>query len=822
MIVLKIFFLFLPLLLVNAQGGGRFGFPSRFDFRRPIVRPFPRPSVSPAPDTPMPTEKSTEKSTTTEKILEPVPTTKAVLTTISPIIIPKTTTPPLSRMPPRGRFWPRPVFEPKPASVVNSPIETSTGALEIVTPMKIFPVYSPVLTESNIPSTRSPFIPNRITSNSHQNFDLNSQNSPFMSQNTNEDDKTAGYQTEKVSSEELKTTSELPSSTQELLKVTEDSINNKPTVSSPSIVTETETEKIATTSKALLLEESTKYEHPSSLNPVEYTKAYVSRPTPTVTSTPKIIIVPAITVTSNAPLDEESNNEFSNFNIRNRVPPYTSHALNVPVPENRRDFTSGSSFPSKDSIITAVTTEKPPSTKETKEYHSKEPSTNEPVIKVEETPFKLVPTTEATPARTNVYKLSTNGINSFKDNYYEQTTAAPKIFSTSTKEPKKYAIPIATAGPVIGEQKMDDDRGFTPKNPVIWPIENSEKTKIPTDGYKYDTPIYPIYSNNEASYEKQKSITNAPTVMTNPTTITEKFTLPTTSKPLITDDYKKYDLTSETPIEYTSQHEITTESSYKLDTYSTRSVSLSNDEESYLKEDGKPEVINTSNSSQSYRTWYHKTGKPSTEPPKAVIIQLSNNNRYTKTTTAPKPSVRYTTPQPKNSYVEKVYDIGNFKCKDDGFYPITNQCDDFIECKSGVAIQNSCPDGLHFNPAAKHSEFPCAYPSEVKCESQAASRKAQPTSECPRRYGYFSLPSGACDKYIMCQEGLATVMSCPAGLAFNIATSSCDWPSNVPDCVPDGKQRQRDVPLAQPCRAPTSPQLTRIERLRSRARTPGL
>lgn len=39
----------------------------------------------------------------------------------------------------------------------------------------------------------------------------------------------------------------------------------------------------------------------------------------------------------------------------------------------------------------------------------------------------------------------------------------------------------------------------------------------------------------------------------------------------------------------------------------------------------------------------------------------------------------------------------------------------------------------------------------------------------------------------MCQEGLATVMSCPPGLAFNIGTSSCDWPSNVPDCVPDGE-----------------------------------
>ncbi|OWR48591.1 Chondroitin proteoglycan-2 [Danaus plexippus plexippus] len=777
---------------LNAQGGGRFSFPSRFDFRRPIVRPWARPSVSAAPDTPKPTERSspTEKSITTEKPIEPIPTTKAVSSTISPIVIPKTARPSLTRMPPRGRFGPQPVFGPKPGSVVtNSPIDTSTGALEIVTPMKMFPEYYPVLstTESNILSTRSPFVPNRITSNSHQNFDPRSQNSLFMSHNANEDDKTAEYQTEKAYSVVSKTTSELPLSTQQPLKAMENSVNNNPNVLSPLIATVSETEKIATTSKASLLEETTKYEHPSSLNPDWYTKSYVSKPTTTVPSTPKIIIVPAITVTSNAPLDEEHNNEFSNFNIRDRVPPYTSHALNVRIPENRRDFPSSSKFPSKEIIITAATTEKPPSTTDIKEYQGKEPSTNEPLVKVEESPFKIVSTTEGSPAKTNVYKLSTNGINSYKDNYYEQTTFVPKIISTSTKEPKEYAIPISTSGPLIGVQKMDADRGFTPKNPEIWVMENYDKTKTPTDSYKSDTPIYPIYSNNnEANYDElQRSITNAPTIINNPTTIPKKYTIPTTSKPWIIDDNKKYVLTTETPIEYTSQYEITTEPTYKLDTYSTRSVYLNNNEENYFKENEKPEVTNKTNLTQSYRAWYHKTDTPPTKPPKATIIQLSNNNRYSKTTTAPKPSVRYTTPQPRNSYVEKVYDIGNFKCKDDGFYAITNQCDDFIECKSGVPIQNSCPDGLHFNPAAKHSEFPCSYPSEVKCENQAASHKAQPTSECPRRYGYFSLPSGGCDKYIMCQEGLATVMSCPPGLAFNIGTSSCDWPSNVPDCVPD-------------------------------------
>lgn len=31
------------------------------------------------------------------------------------------------------------------------------------------------------------------------------------------------------------------------------------------------------------------------------------------------------------------------------------------------------------------------------------------------------------------------------------------------------------------------------------------------------------------------------------------------------------------------------------------------------------------------------------------------------------------------------------------------------------ATQHWCPDGLHFNPAAKHYEYPCAYPTLVQC-----------------------------------------------------------------------------------------------------------
>ncbi|KAF9407105.1 hypothetical protein HW555_012760 [Spodoptera exigua] len=100
------------------------------------------------------------------------------------------------------------------------------------------------------------------------------------------------------------------------------------------------------------------------------------------------------------------------------------------------------------------------------------------------------------------------------------------------------------------------------------------------------------------------------------------------------------------------------------------------------------------------------------------------------------------------------------------------------------AYKYLCPDGLHFNPAARRFEYPCAYPSEVKCTAGAVEQIPKSTDQCPNQYGYYAIKDGDCSKYIMCQEGAATIMECPMGLVFNPQISSCDWPSNVPQCSP--------------------------------------
>ncbi|TKX27991.1 cuticular protein SlCPAP3-E4 [Spodoptera litura] len=126
----------------------------------------------------------------------------------------------------------------------------------------------------------------------------------------------------------------------------------------------------------------------------------------------------------------------------------------------------------------------------------------------------------------------------------------------------------------------------------------------------------------------------------------------------------------------------------------------------------------------------------------------------------------------------------DFQCKGDGYYAVANECDTFIDCNHDKAYKYLCPDGLHFNPAAKRYEYPCAYPSEVKCVAGAVEQIPKATDQCPNQYGYYAIENGDCSKYIMCQEGAATVMECPMGLVFNSEISICDWPSNVPQCSP--------------------------------------
>lgn len=65
---------------------------------------------------------------------------------------------------------------------------------------------------------------------------------------------------------------------------------------------------------------------------------------------------------------------------------------------------------------------------------------------------------------------------------------------------------------------------------------------------------------------------------------------------------------------------------------------------------------------------------------------------------------------------------------------------------------------------------------------------AQPTRECPRKFGLFKLGDATdCGHFMSCVYGRAYMFTCPEGLAFNELTLKCDWPDLVPSCNPESK-----------------------------------
>nr|XP_034840841.1 protein obstructor-E-like [Maniola hyperantus] len=136
-----------------------------------------------------------------------------------------------------------------------------------------------------------------------------------------------------------------------------------------------------------------------------------------------------------------------------------------------------------------------------------------------------------------------------------------------------------------------------------------------------------------------------------------------------------------------------------------------------------------------------------------------------------------------NAQSESLNQLYDYRCQQpNGYEAVARQCDVYVECKDSIAIQHSCPDGLHFNPSAQWPDYPCGYPSEVQCGASDAIQEAQPTSQCSHRYGFFRMANDDCGTYTICHEGIATVMKCPFGLVFNTEKAVCDWPINVPEC----------------------------------------
>ncbi|XP_055856406.1 protein obstructor-E-like isoform X1 [Episyrphus balteatus] len=114
-------------------------------------------------------------------------------------------------------------------------------------------------------------------------------------------------------------------------------------------------------------------------------------------------------------------------------------------------------------------------------------------------------------------------------------------------------------------------------------------------------------------------------------------------------------------------------------------------------------------------------------------------------------------------------------------FAVPGQCDAYIECVHGQQVEMLCPDGLLFNE--KSSGYPCGYPIDVQCEQRTKTQNAQPTDDCPHQFGYYRIGDKSnCGTFKNCASGVAHVLECPEGLAWNAETYQCDWPDLVADC----------------------------------------
>ncbi|KIH53277.1 chitin binding Peritrophin-A domain protein, partial [Ancylostoma duodenale] len=128
----------------------------------------------------------------------------------------------------------------------------------------------------------------------------------------------------------------------------------------------------------------------------------------------------------------------------------------------------------------------------------------------------------------------------------------------------------------------------------------------------------------------------------------------------------------------------------------------------------------------------------------------------------------------------------------------SNGCSqDFVFCNDGVATMMKCPSSLVFNEKEGYCDYPESCSSGVAApvplppvsQSQQAAPPATSSGlNCAgRKNGYYS--DGCSSEFVYCSEGVATIMKCPAGLAYNEKKGFCDYPESCsggasPEMVP--------------------------------------
>ncbi|KAK6766735.1 hypothetical protein RB195_026174 [Necator americanus] len=213
-------------------------------------------------------------------------------------------------------------------------------------------------------------------------------------------------------------------------------------------------------------------------------------------------------------------------------------------------------------------------------------------------------------------------------------------------------------------------------------------------------------------------------------------------------------------------------------------------------------------------------------PPSLVFNEKKGHCDYVENCSTESPVV----PVPAPSMQPPVTTVSHLDCagKKDGYY--SNGCSpEFVFCSEGVATTMKCPVTLVFNEKKGHCDYaencsdvptvpskpvvpPPSPPPPLPAPQAQPAYAPPPVSnrvDCTgKKDGYYS--NGCTPEFVFCNEGLATVMKCPAALVFNEKKGHCDYLENcssespVPPLMPGPTAVPPPPPPTVPASAPAS------------------
>ncbi|XP_014213720.1 protein obstructor-E [Copidosoma floridanum] len=114
-----------------------------------------------------------------------------------------------------------------------------------------------------------------------------------------------------------------------------------------------------------------------------------------------------------------------------------------------------------------------------------------------------------------------------------------------------------------------------------------------------------------------------------------------------------------------------------------------------------------------------------------------------------------------------------------GYFPDSEQCDKYYDCRDGKPTEKLCSDGLVFNDFSPQHEK-CDLPFGIDCSKRPKLQTPRPMPHCPRLHGYFAHKDPTnCNTFYYCVEGMFNMIKCPEGLVFSPMTGICTWPDEA-------------------------------------------